>query len=491
MWIPFVICPALIVAGAAAAPPPTLDLNQPNLPPSLDVPVVKSEAPIYLRTSKPLTIRFESELPTIRASVQGNVSGPVQLSGRVGIPNDSQLLFSGVIPGQQLKLWIAPPEGDESSIEIRFVAGEGAPSGFGWSLVAQAAASLLGLAGLAAATVAFRRVRKAEDNIEQLKQMVRMKSVERHGEYNMESRGVPSASGLQGIERRLAELEERLGEAVPGSRQAQGEGNYNLQDLSRQFDKRFSTLEGSIKNLTDTAARTLDGSLKILVDPALADRLNEGASDFFRRAVPERDGLNERLRAGRELGSAIDGFLSTVAVNRTDLRDAMQPVRREASVIEGEAEALARAVEEQTLRLDFQVVFSTSPASKETIAEALAGGLRREILKLAEPLAYFDRRLRSIGLRAGQAALEYLDRFCDLSRRNEAYQSAFNTLLRAAGLTAILPHEGEAYSPDEHQVEQWQPSQDLARSHTVARVVARGLRQDSRVAQKASVWLYQ
>jgi uncharacterized coiled-coil protein SlyX len=491
--------------------PPTLRLDLAgSVPAALDVPVAGSEAQILLRTSRVRTIRSDSQQPDKKVFIRQNVDGGgikvlLNLAEKTAISSDSQLVFSGVHPGDGLTLWIAEPEtGNEVAMAVRFIGGESPAAGKAapergsiWKPAATVLAGLFGLASLAAVAFLFFEVRKAQDEIRELKH------ISRKGGASNRNADTELMSHVRDLYDRVEALDRHLDNApVPVSEKRGSGGDRDVQDtLARalsplkqrleDLEARVASQERSLDEVTQAATRNIEDSLKILVDGALAGRLNESASDFFRRAVPERDGLNERLQGGRQLGTAIDGFLTVVAPNCPELRETFQPLREEVLLVENEVEGLLRAPRDQTLQLDFRVSFSTSPASKETIAEALAGGLRREILKLAEPQTYFDRRLRSIGLRAAQTSIEYLDRSADLARKNETFQSAFNVLLHAAGLTAIVPREGDSYSPQEHQVEQTQPSQDLTRSHTVARVVARGLRQDGRVVRKAAVWLYQ
>ena len=488
-----------ILAGAAPPPIPRLDLDE-TPPTALDVPVTGSEAQIDVRTSRLRTIWSNSQPMDLKVFVRRNVdSGGIRqsfdLREGLAIQSDSRLVFSGVQPNDRVALWVGGADSkDEVLIAIRFVESAATPASEKpvpeskqgvsdkssiWVPVVLTLAVLLGLSGLAAAAFAFIQVRNAQDEIRELRQMAGKKRETRNTDGDL-------TSAVRDLSDRLEALEQRP-QSSPLAADSLGLIRQQLDGLGQ----RISSQDRSLEKLAEAAAKNLEGPLKILVDGALADKLNESASDFFRRAVPERDGLDERLQGGQELGSAIDGFVTAVATNRPELRHALQPVRQEVALLEDEVEQLIRAPREQTLKLNFQVIFSTSPASRETVAEALAGGLRREILKLAEPLPYFDRRLHSIGLRAAQTAVEYMDRSADPARKNEAFQSAFGALIGAAGLIAILPREGDSYSPEEHQVEQTQQSPDLARSHTVARVFVRGLRQNGRVVRKATICLYQ
>jgi hypothetical protein len=170
---------------------------------------------------------------------------------------------------------------------------------------------------------------------------------------------------------------------------------------------------------------------------------------------------------------------------------AIGPATEETRRIDSDIRALLEANQGHRLKLDMQIEFSAAASSGDTVVKAMASGLRRQIIKFAEPVEYLDRRIGQAALQATAAAVDIADQKADTVRRHDAIQRTLRDLADVGGFTWILPQSGDRYSAEEHEVVRMLPPTDASASHTVERMTTRGLLQQGRVVRKARVILYQ
>jgi len=265
--------------------------------------------------------------------------------------------------------------------------------------------------------------------------------------------------------------------------------------VEREFDRLSKEAN---KNL-DSAARILSQEFGRGLDSAqpsederalLAKRLDEALTSFFRQSFPNREGLILRR-------TWIQGILRSAETVRNELARAapeiatrLDPGIEEAIQIDKEIEGMLEASGAQRLRLNFQVDFSTSAASRESVVDGIASGLKTQIVKLEQPLDYFDRRIENVALASARNAADFIDLKVDEYRSNASLQRLLDQLIQMGRLEAIVPASGESFRSTEHAVVQTLPANGNS-SHTVARVVTRGFRQSGRVLRKASIILFE
>jgi len=265
------------------------------------------------------------------------------------------------------------------------------------------------------------------------------------------------------------------------------------------FEEKLAKQEEIIKKLSAGASEKLAALLKVLPEDYLraaagqdaAKLLDQAVSDFFVQSVPARDGLKQCKERARAFAGSIDRLLSGLSSDYPEIEERMSPLLDQARRVQEEAEDLLSAAASR-MRLRFDVEFYASKANRERLIDGIASGLKKQIVRIAKPMEYFDHRLLSLAAATAQAASDFLDANVDPQRGNARVQGLLKDLLGAGGLEQIAPAPNEEFRAAEHAVVQMVPRPGgPGGTPSVARLVARGFRRDKEVLRKASVILYE
>jgi molecular chaperone GrpE (heat shock protein) len=299
-------------------------------------------------------------------------------------------------------------------------------------------------------------------------------------------------SGLRGELPKLAKISDQ-------SRQALAKLAQDTNALRSLVEKEFDRISKEANKNLDSAARILSQEFGRDLNSArpsederalLTKRLDEALTSFFRQSLPSQEGLTQRRTWIQGIQRSAETVRNELAPAAPEIASRLNPGIEEAIQIDKEIEGMLEAAGAQRLRLNFQVDFSTSNASRESVVDGIASGLKTQIIKLEQPLVYFDRRIENVALASARNAADFIDLKVDEYRGNASLQRLLDQLIQMGRLEAIVPASGESFRSTEHAVVQTLPANGNS-SHTVARVVTRGFRQGGRVLRKASIILFE
>jgi hypothetical protein len=271
------------------------------------------------------------------------------------------------------------------------------------------------------------------------------------------------------LERRVQELEERTRGAANG----QGE---RLQRLIAELPAEV---------LENRSAPGATPEERVLI----ARGIGEAVSRYFQNGVPDTR-LNELADQAGKLLQAIEAAAADREIPEPSA-SRLAVARRALKEMLDEIKAFAADNQARRAHLRFSVDYSLLAASNQTLADALAEALKREIVKWERPAEYFERQLSWAAVSAVTTLSDAADAYWDPERRDAALQALLANLFEAARLEQICPLRNAPWVSIEQDATGTVPrTRPDERSEAVARVTLRGLKRRQQVVRKAQVVLF-
>jgi hypothetical protein len=271
--------------------------------------------------------------------------------------------------------------------------------------------------------------------------------------------------------RRLVELENRIS-AIQ-------------RDLSEHLQTQSSRLQDLFMDLPTVASIRADSPRINNLDLA---KLEENFASVARNTALPVEKLEPLQDESSALLEAIMQFVraaSTFSKEHTKKR--LARVCETARVVNEELFALGQLAATQKHGFFVQM----SLLEQNTFAQDLAAALTRETMKLADPEAYYKKRLEAVRVQACAAGIDLTDLDVDAQRRNTGLQQALAKLIRALDMVPIDPNQNDKLQATEHQVVQFVRREPGAQPGAIAHTMVRGLQRRGEVVRKASVLLYE
>jgi molecular chaperone GrpE (heat shock protein) len=235
--------------------------------------------------------------------------------------------------------------------------------------------------------------------------------------------------------------------------------------------------------------RLAESYLNAAPGEAIANRLDQTISDVFRASTPRIDGLQDCGRRAECLATEVDRLLQ--GVSAPEMHEKLKPLLNEVRQLQAEMDDLFLA-SANSMRLRFNVDFYTSAANRDRLIDGIGAGLKRQIVKLENPVEYFNRQFQSLAVASAECAADTLDVAVDPKRSQDAIQDLLSGILRAAGLEQIAPKPGEDFRSDEQSATQKMSHPDGKNGPaSVGRLITRGFRCGGEVIRRAAVVVYE
>ncbi len=316
-------------------------------------------------------------------------------------------------------------------------------------------------------------------------------------------------AALQAAINTLASEHDLTRQMTVGTNETLAELNKTLALLSQQqtsIDEKLAdagfrarTLQSTAENGVESTLRALlavrlDGSSGYLNTDdrqQLITRVEQSLNDFFRSAVPSRDGLQEHARRCDCLNAEVRSFRDALSVRFPNVHEKLAPTLADAAQLREELAGLLAQTESRNLRLVFSVDFFAG-SNRESLLDGMAESLKKEVVKLAAAPAYFDQRAGRVLTTAAAVVADFSDCYVDPQRSDPGLQERLGSIFNVAGVSPITPGQNEDFRPAEHSLVEMLPRTNRSGPpQTVAQVVARGFRYRDQVIRKAAVVLYQ
>jgi septal ring-binding cell division protein DamX len=271
--------------------------------------------------------------------------------------------------------------------------------------------------------------------------------------------------------RRLVELENRIS-AIQ-------------RDLSEHLQTQSSRLQDLFMDLPTVASIRADSPRINNLDLA---KLEENFASVARNTALPVEKLEPLQDESAALLEAITQFVRAASTSSKEhAKKRLARVYESARVVNEELNALGQLAATQKHGFFVQM----SLLEQNTLAQDLAAALTRETLKLADPEAYYKKRLDAVRVQACAAGIDLADLDVDAQRRNAALQQALANLIQVLDMKIIDPNQNDKLQAAEHQVVQFVRRAPGALPGAIAHTIVRGLQRRGEVVRKASVLLYE
>ena len=271
--------------------------------------------------------------------------------------------------------------------------------------------------------------------------------------------------------RRLVELENRVS-AIQ-------------RDLSEHLQTQSSRLQDLFRDLPAVDSFRVDSPRINNLDLA---KLEENFASVARNTALPVEKLEPLQDESTALLEAIMQFVRAANTSSKEhTKKRLARVCETAKVVNEELFALGQLAATQKHGFFVQM----SLLEQNTLAQDLAAALTRETLKLADPEAYYKKRLDAVRVQACAAGIDLADLDVDAQRRNAGLQQALATLIEVLDMTPIDPNQNDKVQAAEHQIVQFVRRVPGAQPGAIAHTMVRGLLRRGEVVRKASVLLYE
>jgi molecular chaperone GrpE (heat shock protein) len=212
---------------------------------------------------------------------------------------------------------------------------------------------------------------------------------------------------------------------------------------------------------------------------SIVNRLRQSLSRILEQPASSKESLWEHNDRVNTFAEQLKRLLESIPSH--ELQAKLEPLLNQARHLQIEIADLALA-KANSVRVHFNVELYTSTANNQSLTDAVALGLKKQILKLDNPANYFENEFLNLTATAVVNAADTLDKNVDDARRNAGVQHLLDDLLNAGGIEQIAPSPGEVFRPAEHR-----SSDGGGRGSLVERLIERGFRRDGRLIRKAQV----
>jgi molecular chaperone GrpE (heat shock protein) len=223
----------------------------------------------------------------------------------------------------------------------------------------------------------------------------------------------------------------------------------------------------------------------------LATQLEQALARYFSSSSPSRDSMQRFLERTDRLQHAVMRFRQVASGAGHDAENQLHPVSEEIARMHQELADLINSAKEQRLRLTCTIDFATHEASRQDLAEAIAAGLEREIVKLNDLEEYYEKQFILMAARAAAECADLADSRLDPERSRSEIQNALRQVFQAGDIIEIAPQKNEEFRAVEHMMLQLvRRSSPSDRSGAVASLLGRGLKHGGHVIRKATVLVF-
>jgi hypothetical protein len=227
--------------------------------------------------------------------------------------------------------------------------------------------------------------------------------------------------------------------------------------------------------------------------------LGEAVNDFFSHQVPAPDDNLLKLKErGQAIGSSVEALLVKVrqanGVVDSDLGKHVERVRQ----IIAEFDAFYCQLSDRQLDLfvtNLRIPVAIHAGARDSFLDELGAALKREIEKLRQPAAYFERQFRQLATSEIVAITDICDKTVKPSLGlNLGLEADLEALFEPAGLKSILPAPMEDFQSSCQDLVEVVTALEPGLNRKIARVISRGFsyQEDNRqdLLRKAAVVIY-
>jgi hypothetical protein len=224
----------------------------------------------------------------------------------------------------------------------------------------------------------------------------------------------------------------------------------------------------------------------------LATQLEQALARYFSSSSPSRDSMQRLLERTDRLQHAVVRFRQAASGAGQDAENKLHSVSEEIARMQQELADLINSAEQRRLRLTFAIDFATHEANRQGLAEAIAAGLEREIVKLNDLDEYYEKQFILMAARAAAECADLTDFRLDPERSRSEIQDALRQVFQAGDITEIAPQKNEEFRAVEHMMLQLvRRSSPSDRSGAIASLLGRGLKHGGHVIRKATVLVFE
>lgn len=272
-----------------------------------------------------------------------------------------------------------------------------------------------------------------------------------------------------------------------------------LRDVVGNLHLQMTTLHersrtGLVALLRELPANVLDRQFTTQTTDGktLATRTEEALARYFAAATTNTDISRRFVVQVDQLHEAVSRFQKmALALNSVEAEEKLRPLVDDLVQVREELVGIASNDSRQRLRLMFAVDIAPHEAARQTIADSIASGLQREIMKLENIDEYYEKRLIMVATRAAAECSDYADTRINPERNRADVQQTLTGVLTAGGLAEIAPSRNDQFVAVDHTMLQMTRCVSPAdRRGAVAQLVARGIRRGDRVLRKATVIVF-
>ena len=317
---------------------------------------------------------------------------------------------------------------------------------------------------------------------------------------------------IKSVEMTFTDLREALEERATELRERQRRYNEARQEAVEARVEQARHIETQIRELREQLDRPIERQLthaqmlgEVLGQNlgAIGDhtlrQLGEAVNEFFQHRVPPADEKLLQLKdRGQEIGASVEALLSKARqVNGSVDSDLGKHVERVRQIL-SELNAFYSQLTDRQVDLfitGLRIPTAIHAGARDSFLDELGAALKREIEKLRQPAAYFERQFRQLATSEIVAITDICDKKISQSPgSNSDFESDLQMLFKHTGLESILPRAGDDFQSSSQDLVEVVSALEPGLNRKVARVISRGFsyEEDSRkdLLRKAAVVIY-
>jgi hypothetical protein len=322
---------------------------------------------------------------------------------------------------------------------------------------------------------------------------MRLRALEERLEADQKARSAQNGSALDEVVHNLGHSAALL---VDEARRLHSTVAQRAEEFRRYMEETSQLRHMPPERLASLLAAVPDTALIMPVSPqkneAIAAQFDAAVRTCVREMPVVRAELEPMARTLSRVVVPLDSLhdAGTKLQNRA-LMDRLADVRAEIRNISQELDAALAGAGSDRVCLYFRLELSTLGSTEQNLSSELANSLRKQLVRLADPVHYFGMRFELTIGQALQEVIDCCDTILDPGRRIDGVQKQIAAFAAEADATLLDPRPGTPLLDNEHMVFGVVSCTNPGdRPDHISALRVRGIRRRGQVLRKASVTIF-